>query len=284
MGDPLLLNGELTTTDQGKISVEDRGLQFGDSIYEVLRFSGGRPHLVRPHYERMQRGLTELGIVGAWPTYDRFVDDLKRLMDATDLDEGIVYVQVTKGVAPRSHWIAETPVPTTIAYTRKFQFMDERARDLGLKLVTTADIRWARCDLKTTNLLGNVMGKALAKSQGADEALFIENGFVTECSVSNFFGVIDGTVVTHPVGPQILPGVVRDEVIRLALAERIRVDERAISENELYSIEEAFATSTTMGPVAVTQIDGRVIGSGRAGDVTRRLGELFAEHEATQSY
>lgn len=281
MSDVLWFNGKWTTTDQPVLPVEDRGLQFGDAIYEVIKFLGGTPAFAREHYDRMERGLGMLAIRHGW-TWESFRALLRELMDRTSFDDGIIYVQVTRGVTQRKH-DAEPEEPVKIVYSRSFKFPDEAKRRNGVAVITRPDLRWGRCDLKTTNLLPNTLGKKEAIAAGADEAIFIDDGFVTEGSISNFFAVEGEAVITHPTDEKILPGVVRDRTISVALRERIRVDERPILENELFSLDEAFITSTTAGVMPVVSIDGRRVGEGFCGPVTQRLQNDFLELERSQT-
>ena len=281
MADTLWFNGRWTTTDQPVLPVEDRGLQFGDAIYEVMKFLDRVPAFAREHYERMNRGLGELEIDHGW-TWETFRDLLAELMERTAFADGIIYVQVTRGVAQRKH-DAKPTEPVRIVYSRAFTFPDETKRRNGVAVVTRPDIRWGRRDLKTTNLLPNTLGKKEAIAAGADEAIFIDQGFVTEGSISNFFAVEGEAVITHPSNEKILPGVVRDRTIAVALEGKIRVDERPIKENELFSLDEAFITSTTAGVMPVTSIDGRKVGSGTIGSMTQRLQKDFLELERSQT-
>lgn len=281
MSDVLWFNGKWTTTDQPVLPVEDRGLQFGDAIYEVIKFLGGTPAFAREHYDRMEKGLGTLAIRHGW-TWESFRELLRELMDRTTFDDGIIYVQVTRGITQRKH-DAEPEAPVKIVYSRSFKFPDEAKRRNGVAVITRPDLRWGRCDLKTTNLLPNTLGKKEAVAVGADEAIFIDDGFVTEGSISNFFAVEGEAVITHPTDEKILPGVVRDRTISVALRERIRVDERPILENELFSLDEAFITSTTAGVMPVVSIDGRRVGEGFCGPVTQRLQKDFLELERLQT-
>ncbi|HEX7708282.1 MAG TPA: aminotransferase class IV [Thermoanaerobaculia bacterium] len=279
MADVLYINGRFTTTDERVIGVEDRGFQFGDAIYEVFKFLGGRPIFHLEHFQRLAAGLNELEIRNPW-TETSFASVMRELLDRTAFHDGIVYIQVTRGETPRAHVWPDESEPTAIAYSRSFVFPDRLKKERGIRVITTQDRRWHFCNLKSANLLGNAVSKKIAARAGVDEAILISGGEVTEGATSSFFAVRGGAVVTHPLDRHILPGVVRDQAIRLALAARIRVDERPIREAELYSLDEAFITSTTQGVMPVTQIDGRVIGRGRRGEITAELQRRFDELEA----
>lgn len=278
MPDVLLFNGRFTTTDERVLGVEDRGFQFGDAVYEVFKFIGKRPIFMVEHFRRLERGLREVEIRCPW-TESEFAAAIGELVTRTSFDDGIVYVQVTRGEAERAHFWPEDIEPTSLAYSRRFRFPDAAKKDRGMRVITTIDRRWHFCQVKSVNLLGNAMAKKQAQRAGADEAILMADGFVREGASSNFFAVRNGGIVTHPLDEHILPGVVRDRVIGLALRSKIRVDERPLREAELFDLDEAFVTSTTQGVMPVTEIDGRVIRNGRRGEITSRLQEMFDEAE-----
>ncbi|HEX6639830.1 MAG TPA: aminotransferase class IV, partial [Thermoanaerobaculia bacterium] len=198
---------------------------------------------------------------------------IEELLQRTEFDDGIIYTQVSRGEAQRAHFWPEDLEPTALAYSRRFRFPDEARKERGIRVMTTVDRRWHLCQVKSTNLLGNALAKKQAQRAGADEAILMADGFVREGAGSNFFAVKNGAVITHPLDEHILPGVVRDRTIGLALRAKIRVDERPLREAELFDLDEAFITSTTQGVMPVTEIDGRVIRNGRRGEVTGRLQE-----------
>lgn len=278
MSDVLYFNGRFTTTDERVLGVEDRGFQFGDAIYEVLKFLARRPAFVIDHYRRLDRGLRALEIRNPW-TEGTFAETLRELVARTAFEDGIVYIQVSRGEAERSHFWPDAVEPTAVAYTRRFQFPDDAKKERGIRIITTADHRWSRCDVKSVNLLGNAIAKKEAQRARADEAILLAEGFVREGASSSFFAVKNGSVITHPLDDHILPGVVRDRVIGLALSAKIRVDERPLREAELFDLDEAFITSTTQGVMPVAEIDGRVIRNSRRGPVTEQLQTLFDQLE-----
>jgi D-alanine transaminase len=282
MSDPLYLNGTWTTTDAKVLSVEDRGLQFGDSVYEALKFLRGAPLLVGRHYARMRAGLEEIEIPLPW-TEEEFLRLMRELVARSGLEEGLIYLQVTRGEAERAHFYPEGMTPTTIAYARKAKFPDAAKKEKGIAVITVPDQRWRRCNIKATTLLPNSLAKKQAQRAKADEALFMDGGEVTEGASSTFFAVREGRLITRTADCSILAGTVRDEVISLALAAKIRVDERPVREAELYALDEAFVTSTSLGVMPVTAIDGRTIGSGRRGELTARVQRLFEEFEIAEA-
>ena len=279
MSDTLYVNGRFTTTDEPVLRVEDRGVQFGDAVYEVFKFLDKRPILLADHFKRMEQGLREIEIRSPWKTLS-FEQTMTELLARTAFNDGIVYVQVTRGECERSHFWPDGIDPTVIAYSRRFTFPDAAKKDRGIRVVTTADHRWTFCNVKSVNLLGNAIAKKQAQRSSADEAILLADGFVREGASSNFFAVKSGHLVTHPLDEHILPGVVRDRVISLALRAKIRVDERPLREAELFDLDEAFITSTTQGVMPVTEIDGRIIGNSRRGELTTELQVLFDREES----
>jgi D-alanine transaminase len=279
MADVLWINGRFTTTDERVLGVEDRGFQFGDAVYEVFKFVQRRPAFVTEHFRRLESGLDELEIAQPWPDAAGFEAVMREVVARTAFDTGIVYIQVSRGEAERAHFWPENIAPTAVAYSRRMTFPDAAKKERGIKVITTADLRWQACHVKSVNLLGNAMAKKQAQRAGVDEALLLVDGIVREGASSNFFAVRGGRLITHPLDEHVLPGVVRDKVIDLALESKIRVDERPLREAELFDLDEAFITSTTQGVMPITEIDGRAIGSSRCGEVTRRLQERFDQRE-----
>jgi D-alanine transaminase len=279
LSDALFINGRFTTTDERVLGVEDRGFQFGDAVYEVFKFVGKRPVFLLDHFRRLLNGLKSIEIRSPFDeAYFRVV--INELLDRTAFEDGIVYIQVTRGEAERAHFYPENLEPTAIAYSRRFTFPDAAKKERGIRLLTTSDQRWLHCDVKSVNLLANALAKKKAQRSGADEALLLRDGLVREGASSNFFAIRGERLITHPLDECILPGVVRDRVIGLALAAKIRVDERPLRERELFDLDEAFTTSTTQGVMPVSEIDGRIIGNSRRGEITTRLQELFDAAEA----
>jgi D-alanine transaminase len=278
VSDVLYINGRFSTTAERVIGVEDRGLQFGDAVYEVFKFLGKRPIFLSEHYRRMQNGLREIEIRVPWDE-TQFADVVRELLTRTAFDDGIVYVQVTRGESERKHFYPDDLTPTAIVYSRAFTFPDAVKKARGIALVTADDLRWKHCNVKSVNLLANAIAKKKAQRAGADEALLLDDGIVREAASSSFFGVRGGVVITHPLDEHILPGVVRDRVVSLALANQIRVDERPLLETELFDLDEAFITSTTMGVMPVASIDGRAM---RRGGITPKLQRMLDDDEARE--
>jgi D-alanine transaminase len=268
------LDGQFIPREEARVPVDDRGFVFGDGVYEVTRAVDGRLFAEPAHWERLQRGLRELKIdVGDRLGRDRLRAVSERLLRENDLGEGhaTVYLQVTRGAAPRTHWFPPAgTAPTIYASAARFE-IPTAIRESGASAITLPDVRWARCDIKTVNLLGNVLAKQTAHEAGAFEALLLRDGAVTEGSSSNAFGVLDGEIRTYPRSNYILPGVTREIVLGLARELGHAVSERPFHFQDLPRLEELFFTGTTTDVQPIVQLDGRPVGTGRPGPVARSL-------------
>ncbi len=253
----LYLNGEYLPLETGKVSVEDRGFQFGDGGYEVVRVYRGKPFRLKEHFERLRRTLAGIDLALPEPP-GGFEAICRRVLGG--LPEATIYLQVSRGAAPRTHGWSDDLKPTVVAYARA---CSAPAPGSTYTLVTVPDDRWGRCHLKTTCLLANVLAKQNAKKSGADEALFVRDSrTVTEGGSSNAFLVRDGKIVTHPATNLILDGITRRAVIELARARAIRVEERPFTLAEAFEASEFFMTSTTIEVMPVVRIDGRAVAQG----------------------
>lgn len=257
-----------------RVSPEDRGYYFGDGVYEVFRVYAGQLFEADLHLSRLKRSAE--GIRLPLPHSEKEMESiLEELIRRNDLREGIVYLQVTRGAAPRSHLFPKGSAPIAMAYTMEIKRPLD-AMEKGYAAITTEDVRWHRCDMKTLNLLPNVLAKQEAADKGADDAILHRKGIVTESSASNVMIVKGGKLITHPANNLILRGVTRDVVLRLAAGSDIPVEERAFTVDELLDADEVFLTATTIEVMPVTTVDGKTIGSGAPGPITRRLQREFA--------
>lgn len=270
------VNGTFMPLEQATVSVEDRGYQFGDGVYEVIRTYRGAPFQVEAHFARLARSARaiELSMPYSNREWNELVaEGLKRAGFA----ESKVYIQLTRGVAPRDHAFPAESRPTVVMTVRELQPLAQAVCDAGVAAITLDDIRWGRCDIKSVNLLANVLARQRAKEAGVFEAIFVLDGVVTEGSVSNVLVVRHGTLATAPEGARILSGVTRSLVLDLARKERLPVEERAVSLEELRHADEVFLCGTTVEVLPVVRIDGRVVGTGKPGPLTGRLGERFKQ-------
>jgi D-alanine transaminase len=273
------VNGRYLAHADAGVHIEDRGLQFGDSIYEVWGVRGGRLLDETGHLDRLERSLKALELAAPMSREAlRFV--LREVMRRNRLSDGLLYLQVTRGAFRRDHPIpAEIAKPTVIVTAKTIapSATAAKLRD-GIKVITQPDLRWAWRDIKTTQLLPNLLAKTAAKRAGAGESWLIDGeGFVTEGGSANAWIVTaDGDVVTHPLGRDILPGITRSVVMASAQEEGIAVQERKFTVAEVLSAREAFITGASGAAVPVLAIDGKPIGDGKPGALTLRLQSLYA--------
>ena len=275
------LNGHYIAARDASISPLDRGFLFGDGIYEVVRALDGRLIEAERHWKRLARSLRETRIERPLALGDDAVSDLAlRLLEENGLTQGhaLVYLEVTRGsVSPRTHHFPPTgTAPTVFASAAAFTPFDGQ-RISGVPVILAPDERWARCDIKSVNLLPNAMAKQRAVEAGAWETVFVRDGRITEGTSSNCFAVIAGELRTHPATNAILGGITRDVTLDRARALGIPVAERALTVAELETAEEAFLTSTTNDVMPVVRVDGERIGSGEPGEVTKRISEALRE-------
>jgi D-alanine transaminase len=273
------LNGRYIDAGEAKISALDRGFIFGDGVYEVWRVVRGQLFEAERHQGRLERGLRELGIARpADGSLERLTAIGQRLLKENDLEDGdaTLYVEITRGTAPRMHQFppAET-VPTLLVMASAFAPSDTRFT--GTRIITQPDVRWLRCDLKTVQLLPNVMARQAATEQGASEAIFVRDGLITEGTHTTVFAAIDGILRTHPANHLVLPGVTRDVVIELATDVGVKVRQDAIAVDELSRATELFLTGTTTDVTPVISVDGRPIGNGSPGPIARALLDRLLE-------
>ncbi len=269
------LNGEIFPLSDAKISVEDRGYQFADGVYEVIRIYNGRPFTLTEHLDRLARSAEGIDLPDAVDK-TALANAIADFVEDSRLIDGMVYLQITRGVAPRNHLFPNIPVePTVLFYTRQLPPSPAPGAGAGAKIQTVQDERWKRCWVKSIALLANVLAKNAAARAGAEEAVFVEDGAVSECSASNFFAVIEGQLVTHPLGPKVLPGITR--LVLEQLCREIDVDfvERPLKLAEAKAADELFITSTTRELHWVSHWDNASIAS-RCGPVTLKLHQAYA--------
>jgi D-alanine transaminase len=268
----LYVNGEYVPREKAAISPEDRGFLFGDAIYEVVRFHRGRGFHIEEHLARMREGLAALRIE-ADPSF--YPDVARRLLERNGLSEAdaIVYAQVSRGAAPRTHGFPPKGTrPTVFAFARA---SDPPPAQPGGRAILAPDERWGRCDIKTVMLLPNVLAFEAARQAGAIEAILVRDGVAFEGTKANLFGVLGGIVRTAPSGPRILPGVTRGATIEAARRLGMTVEERAFTVEEMFGASEVFLASTTLWTYPLVEIDGRTIGSGQPGPVAGKLREAL---------
>ncbi|RUL89214.1 aminotransferase class IV [Tautonia sociabilis] len=271
------LNGERMPASEAKIPIWDRGFLFGDAVYEVMRLYAGRMWLEREHMDRLRRSVRELKIEGV--DFDRLRDRIDRTIAASGIEEGTVYIQISRGVAPRRHRFPEPGTPPTelIVVGPYDDSATAERRKTGVPLVSAPDLRWKRCDVKSVNLLGNVLANEEAHRADCIEAVLVNpDGVVTEATHSSLLWVRAGRLEGTPEGPGILPGTSRGFILRLARSLGLPFAEAEVTLDELKEADEVLLSGTTLEIVPVTRIDGKPIGDGQPGPIGRSLVEGFA--------
>ncbi len=264
----LYLDGTFLPLSQGRVSVEDRGFTLADGVYEVIRFRAGRFLWMSDHLDRLEHSLLAVDmplLVEQRPL--RLI--LPELVWRSGLAEGYVYLQITRGAAPRDFVIPRAACPTVAAWAVPFPARTWQEVCLGCEAVTVTDSRWARCDIKSLMLLPAVLAKSRAAASGAGEIIWLgPDGSVREGGSSNIFAVWDRTLLTHPAGHHILNGVTRLRVLELARAQGLLVQEQIFTHEQLLGADEIFLTSTLRDVLPITRLDGHLVGSGQPGAVT----------------
>jgi D-alanine transaminase len=279
MPDVAFVNGVFLPLAEATVSVEDRGFQFGDGIYELLRVYGRVPLRPLDHLARLERSARALGIALPFDTA-RWMSVITEAVHRSDYSEAKVYIQVTRGVAPRDHTYSATLAPTIVITVRALALPMESLYTDGADVVTVPDLRWGRCDIKSVSLVANVLAKQQARNAGAFEAVFVRDGFVLEGATSNVMAVHHGSLVTPPEGPLLLSGVTRHLALQLAHEAGVSLAERPLKETDLYTAEEALLTGTTIEILPVVRINGRCIGEGFPGPITKELMTRFRKLHA----
>ena len=272
----VFVNGIYTKEQEAVISIFDRGFIFGDGIYEVVPVVLGK--LIDRDYflERLERSLFELSI--PWPCSEQdYIEMMETLIDKNTLQEGIVYSQVTRGPADRDFPYPETVKPGIVAFTSRMEILNNPDFETGIAVTTTPDIRWKRRDIKSINLLGQVLAKQDAVSQNSKEAWMVENGQITEGASSSAYIVKDNVLITRRLSNAILPGIRRRTILEIAERANIAIEERAFSVAEAKTADEALISSATTMVLGVTSIDGSLVGDGTPGPVTRKLKSLYQD-------
>ncbi|MDA8064248.1 MAG: D-amino-acid transaminase [Thermaerobacter sp.] len=271
----MYLNGEYPELTEACVSVEDRGFLFADGIYEVVRCYAGRFFELDRHLARLERSAREIRL-GLPLSRDELRLVAQELLRRTGLLDCSLYLQATRGVAPRNHAFPVGVTPTLFAMLQPAPSPDPALAERGGAAVTVPDERWGRCDIKAVGLLPNILAKQKAVEAGAQEAIFIRDGLVTEGSASNVFAVLDGVLWTHPQDRRILGGITREVTLELAREQGVPVREEAITQNMLWQAQELFCTGTVAEFLPVVRLDGQPVGDGRPGPVCRRLAAAFA--------
>lgn len=283
MGRVAYVNGRYVPHDHAQVHIEDRGYQFADGVYEVVPVVDGVLIDEEPHLDRLGYSLGELRI--AWPVRRQVLRlILREMMARNGLDRGIIYFQVTRGVAPRDHKFPAKAKSSLVITTKRLKPPSAAILENGVAVSSQPDIRWERCDIKSLSLLPNILAKQAAHEAGAFEAWLVdEAGAVTEGSSTNAWIVThSGEIVTYPKGQGILGGITRQSLLQLAAQRNLRLVERSFTLDEAKAAAEAFLTSSSAFVVPVTRIDGEAVGNGKPGPVTRQLREIYVANVDAQ--
>ena len=267
------LNGEFLPSERALIPAGDRGFIFGDGIYEGVRAVEGRLFEWSAHAERMSQGLAGLRIDFGADRVGSLRAVCERLVRENGLEESeaFLYLEVSRGAAPRTHHFPPAGTPPTVYVTATRLVVPRDLRERGAAAITYPDLRWARCDWKTVNLLGSVLARQAAAEVGAYEAILLRDGVVTEGAATNVFAVLDGVVRTHPLTHRILPGVTRKVLVHLSTELGVTIVEQPIAEADLGHVAELFVCGSTTDVTPVVTLDGKTVGSGAPGPLTRKL-------------
>ncbi|RIL71365.1 D-amino-acid transaminase [Staphylococcus devriesei] len=278
----VFINGEFINQEDAKVSYEDRGYVFGDGIYEYIRAYDGKLFTVTEHFERFVRSAGELQIDLDY-TVEELIDIVRQLLKVNEIKSGGVYIQATRGVAPREHSFPTPEVkPVLMAFAKSYDRPYEDLKN-GINAVTVEDIRWLRCDIKSLNLLGNVLAKEYAVKYNASEAIQHRGETVTEGASSNVYAIKDGKIYTHPVNNYILNGITRKVIKWISEDYDLPFIEETFNVEFLKKADEIIISSTSAEVMPVVKLDGETVGDGNVGPVTRKLQEGFDKYIETKS-
>ncbi|MDG0818373.1 D-amino-acid transaminase [Staphylococcus equorum] len=278
----VLINERLIEEKDANVAYNDRGYVFGDGIYEYIRVYDNHPFTANAHFERLLRSAKEIGLELNY-TVNGFIELVRELIAANGVVNGGVYIQVTRGTAPRDHAFPTPSVKANITaftktYDRPYKLLEE-----GINAVTTEDIRWLRCDIKSLNLLGNVLAKEYAVKYNAQEAIQHRGETVTEGSSSNVYAIKDGVIYTHPINNYILNGITRMVIKEIAQEKGVSFKEETFTLDFLKNADEVLVSSTSIEVMPVVKLNGEAVGDGKVGPITKSLQEGFNRYIDTHS-
>ncbi|MEH6943466.1 D-amino-acid transaminase [Bacillus sp. JJ722] len=272
----VIWQGRIVDRMEVQIDLEDRGYQFGDGIYEVIRVYNGCLFTGQEHLYRFFESASKVKMEVPYSS-KQIYHMLTSLVEENQLQEGMIYMQLTRGVAARNHLFPSANVSAVLsAYTKELSRPLELMEN-GVKAITVEDIRWLHCDIKSLNLLGNVLARQSAHEAGCFEAIQHRNGTVTEGSASNITIVVNEKVITHPANRFILNGIVRQVMLHACMSHNIKCEERAFTVKELLNADEVFMTNTTSEITPIVEVDGMIIGNGILGPITKKLQTYYKE-------
>ncbi|HEX8521623.1 MAG TPA: D-amino acid aminotransferase [Tepidisphaeraceae bacterium] len=275
MKDSVWINGQVVPRNQAHLDIEDRGYQFADGVYEVIRVYNNKPFTLDEHLQRLECSAS--GIKLTVPHRERLADEIRAFITSSRLSDAYLYLQLTRGVSPRNHRFPEQQNPNVLFYIVPLPPAPIPEETDGTKLLALTDERWKRCWIKSIGLIANVLAKNEAMDAGCDEAVFINDGIVNECSTSNLFIVSNRKLITHPIGEKVLPGITRLVVLEIARSLGIEVEERGYTEVEALTADELFITSTTRELAWVSHWNDQTVGGAHCGPITMKLHQAFRD-------
>ncbi len=274
------LNSKFMPMNDSKISTQDRGFLFGDGVYEVIPVYNGQLFRFKEHLQRLKNSLAAVSISNPL-TDSEWLSLLNTLIEKHPWQNQYIYLQVTRGIQmQRDHLPAENLTPTVYAYTNPLKLVAAHIIENGINVITLEDIRWLKCDIKAITLLPNVMMKLAAKAQNADDAILVSReGLITEGTASNAFMVKDGTIFTPPISHQLLPGITREVIERIASAHNIPLIEQDITEAMLNEADEIWLSSSTKEALSVTTLNGHAVGTGKPGAIWKKINTYYQAYK-----
>ncbi len=271
------VNGTFLPIEKAMVPVEDRGYQFGDAVYEVIASYNGHPVFMDEHMARLDRSLKELSFPKI--SMDQIRSAVIELLDRSKIERAEIYLQISRCVAPRNHAFSNHSDTQFIMTARKVKQVPENIRQQGAQAITVKDLRWGRCDIKTVQLLYNVLAKQKALDSGVFDAIFIsEDNIVREATSSNLFIVADEKLITHPLTTHILPGVTRAKIIKICGEKNLQINEQFYNKETLLKSDEVFLTGTITEVLSIVEIDGSIIGNGKVGPMAKQLFDALRIH------
>lgn len=272
------LNGEILPLDQARVPVLDRGFIFGDGIYEVIPAYGGNLFRFAEHMQRLDNSLNAIGINNPM-SHAEWEAVIKQVMQPLGQSDQSIYLQVTRGVAPRDHQFPVDVKPTVFVMSKPLHSVDPKLLHNGVSAITLDDIRWQYCYIKTIALLPNILQRQRAVEQGAAEAILIREGEVTEGAASNVFIVKDKTIKTPVKSECLLPGITRDLIVELAHDKGLSIEETAISEAELLNADEVWLSSSTKEILPITKLNDKPVGEGKPGPIWQQMYQIYQDYK-----
>ena len=275
----VFLNGEFMPMEEARVPVLDRGFIFGDGIYELVPVYSRTPFRLEGHLARMERSLSEVKIANPYSRAE-WTKIIEQMIDRQSFDDQGVYWQITRGVAKRDHAFPKNVRPTVFMMSNPLVNPSKEVVENGAKAVSAQDFRWQRCDLKTISLIGNCMLRQLSAEEGAVETILFRDGKLTEASASNAYIVKNGVIATPPKDNLILPGITLDVVFDIVERGNLPMEVREIAEAEVFGADEVWVTSSSKEIVAIVDLDGKTIGTGKPGPVFRKAWQLYQDFKS----